>query len=95
MFGSCVAACGGTLTDPNGVIKSPDHPATYPLNSSCQWLITAVPGRTIELSIDSFSLPSSNNCTGDRLRVSTLELRKQTSDIAFNWKKCWAFICCW
>ncbi|XP_067930809.1 cubilin-like [Watersipora subatra] len=68
-FGQVMTSCGGVLQSTTGVIRSPNHPATYPTNSSCQWLIQVVAGRTIELTVNSFSLPSSSNCTGDRLRI--------------------------
>merc|ERR1712223_2092006 len=51
--------CGGTLTDPSGIISSPGFPLPYSNNVDCTWLIQAPPGSTIEIEFMSFDIEKS------------------------------------
>lgn len=50
------AACGGTLTAPEGNITSPSYPDNYPKNKRCLWKITGPRGQRISLKFDNFQL---------------------------------------
>ncbi|KAJ7379470.1 Bone morphogenetic protein 1 [Desmophyllum pertusum] len=52
----CEAACGGTLTAPEGNITSPSYPDNYPKNKRCLWKITGPRGQRISLKFDNFQL---------------------------------------
>ncbi|XP_050095897.1 LOW QUALITY PROTEIN: cubilin homolog [Anopheles aquasalis] len=63
------AECGGTYILPHGVINTPNYPAPYPVNTSCEWLILTELSHTLRLTIDEFVLEPSDNCTNDALQV--------------------------
>ncbi|KAL6088241.1 hypothetical protein STEG23_016274, partial [Scotinomys teguina] len=46
---SCIAACGGNLTGPAGVILSPNYPQPYPPGKECDWRIKVNPDFVIAL----------------------------------------------
>ena len=50
------AACGGTLTAPEGNITSPSYPDNYPKNKRCIWKITGPKGQRISLKFLAFQL---------------------------------------
>ena len=50
------AACGGTLTAPEGNITSPSYPDNYPKNKRCIWKITGPRGQRISLKFLAFQL---------------------------------------
>ena len=50
-------ACGGHVTSP-GEIHSPLHPDTYFHNTNCTWVISAPPGKVVELKFDYLDLES-------------------------------------
>ncbi|XP_020628103.1 tolloid-like protein 1 [Orbicella faveolata] len=52
----CEAACGGTLTAPEGNITSPSYPDNYPKNKRCIWKITGPKGQRISLKFLAFQL---------------------------------------
>ena len=62
-----LSPCGGILTGPTAVITSPNHPANYPDNVNCYWLLRFSPGSQIELRTASFSLDS--DCQADNVTV--------------------------
>ncbi|XP_051038037.1 CUB and sushi domain-containing protein 1 [Phodopus roborovskii] len=56
---SCIAACGGNLTGPAGVILSPNYPQPYPPGKECDWRIKVTPDFVIALIFKSFSMEPS------------------------------------
>ncbi|GAB0086814.1 Cubilin [Sergentomyia squamirostris] len=64
-----VEGCGGSLTNPTGVISSPNYPDIYPHHIHCNWAIKAPYGNSIELTISDFQLESSENCYYDGLAI--------------------------
>ncbi|CAO2611560.1 CUB and sushi domain-containing protein 1, partial [Lemmus lemmus] len=56
---SCIAACGGNLTGPAGVILSPNYPQPYPPGKECDWRIKVNPDFVIALIFKSFSMEPS------------------------------------
>lgn len=46
----CITDCGGVVTNPSGVITSPNYPQNYPQNQACIWKITAPEGYQIKVS---------------------------------------------
>ncbi|KAH3692241.1 hypothetical protein DPMN_191597 [Dreissena polymorpha] len=50
LFNSCKGAgCGRILTDPYGIITSPNFPSNYKDNDKCIWLINATEGSRINV----------------------------------------------
>ncbi|XP_063003684.1 cubilin [Elgaria multicarinata webbii] len=68
-YKSLDAACGGTLTEPNGIIASPGYPATYPHGVKCTWTILVQPGYLIRLIFTTFNLEFGYNCVRDYLDI--------------------------
>nr|XP_048312083.1 CUB and sushi domain-containing protein 1 [Myodes glareolus] len=56
---SCIAACGGNLTGPAGVILSPNYPQPYPPGKECDWRIKVNPDFVIALIFKSFNMEPS------------------------------------
>ncbi|XP_054557111.1 CUB and sushi domain-containing protein 1 [Talpa occidentalis] len=56
---TCIAACGGNLTGPSGVILSPNYPQPYPPGKECDWTIRVNPDFVIALIFKSFSMEPS------------------------------------
>ncbi|OXB70150.1 UNVERIFIED_CONTAM: hypothetical protein H355_013393, partial [Colinus virginianus] len=56
---TCIAACGGNLTGPAGVILSPNYPQPYPPGKECDWRIKVNPDFVIALIFKSFSMEPS------------------------------------
>ncbi|XP_073075330.1 CUB and sushi domain-containing protein 1 isoform X2 [Manis javanica] len=56
---TCIAACGGNLTGPSGVILSPNYPQPYPPGKECDWRIKVNPDFVIALMFKSFSMEPS------------------------------------
>ncbi|XP_060104406.1 cubilin [Heteronotia binoei] len=63
------AACGVTLTEPDGTISSPGYPVTYPHGVKCRWTILVQPGYLIRLTIMSFYLEFDYSCSRDYLEI--------------------------
>ncbi|XP_065058069.1 suppressor of tumorigenicity 14 protein homolog [Rhopilema esculentum] len=62
--------CHYVLHGKRGVIKSPNHPAIYPSNAACTWLIQVQKEHTITLKIKSFRLEGrSPSCIKDALMI--------------------------
>ncbi|XP_068081387.1 cubilin [Anabrus simplex] len=57
--------CGGTLTSPQGSIKSPNYPEPYERHSECFWKISTSRGSTIQAVFVDIQLESSMNCLYD------------------------------
>ncbi|XP_053215446.1 cubilin [Podarcis raffonei] len=68
-YKSLDAACGGTLTEPNGIISSPGYPAIYPHGVRCAWTILVQPGHLIRLTFSYFYLEFDYNCNRDYLEI--------------------------
>ncbi|XP_055601686.1 cubilin homolog [Uranotaenia lowii] len=62
-------ACGGTLTSFAGEFASPNYPNTYPLNVECVWQLTASPGNSLQLYMESLNIPPSDDCNSDYLEI--------------------------
>ncbi|KAL4624103.1 CUB and sushi domain-containing protein 1-like [Arapaima gigas] len=56
---SCIAPCGGHLSDPDGLVLSPEYPEPYPHGQECDWTITVKPDYIIVLFFKQFSLEPS------------------------------------
>ncbi|XP_053315605.1 CUB and sushi domain-containing protein 1 [Spea bombifrons] len=56
---TCIAACGGNLTGPSGVILSPNYPQPYPPGKECDWRIKVNPDFVIALIFKSFNMEPS------------------------------------
>ncbi|XP_049544721.1 cubilin homolog [Anopheles darlingi] len=63
------AVCGGMFLLHEGSFTSPNYPATYPMNASCEWLIKTDASHTLQFKIDELAMERSPNCTSDALRV--------------------------
>ena len=57
------------LTTVSGTIKSPNHPANYPVNLECVWVIDLGLGYDITLTFHKFILESQEDCSYDWLSV--------------------------
>ena len=68
------AVCGGVLTGPRGVIKSPQYPSSYPPSTTCEWDVRVRPGRTIRARFDNLQIASDPpECQLDYIIVSRPE----------------------
>ncbi|XP_069583000.1 CUB and sushi domain-containing protein 1 [Ranitomeya imitator] len=56
---TCIAACGGNMTGPAGVILSPNFPQPYPAGKECDWRIKVNPDFVIALIFKSFNMEPS------------------------------------
>ncbi|KAI4529740.1 hypothetical protein MG293_020418, partial [Ovis ammon polii] len=56
---TCIAACGGNLTGPAGVILSPNYPQPYPPGKECDWRVRVNPDFVIALIFKSFNMEPS------------------------------------
>ncbi|KAM4836887.1 CUB and sushi domain-containing protein 1 [Thomomys bottae] len=56
---TCIAACGGNLTGPAGVILSPNYPQPYPPGKECDWRIKVNADFVIALIFKSFNMEPS------------------------------------
>ncbi|XP_033851612.3 membrane frizzled-related protein isoform X1 [Acipenser ruthenus] len=75
--------CGGVLQDEEGSFSSPNHPANYPPDALCVWLIQVRPEAVLQLQVTSFSVEGQAPCTFD-----WLELREEggeNSKDSFDW----------
>ncbi|XP_053408750.1 cubilin-like isoform X2 [Mercenaria mercenaria] len=61
--------CGGMLTDPTGIITSPNYPSDYDHNDACAWMITAPEGTQIVLEFTDIDIETHPNCNYDYLEV--------------------------
>ncbi|KAG8232958.1 hypothetical protein J437_LFUL011451, partial [Ladona fulva] len=60
-----IVSCGGLLEHPFGNLSTPGYPTSYPLSTSCEWHISLGYGESIELTVISYDIESSYNCTYD------------------------------
>lgn len=61
--------CGGTFTDSEGVIISPNWPNDYAHNRQCVYLIRLPVGETVMLNFTDMSLESHSSCSFDYVEV--------------------------
>lgn len=61
--------CGGTFTDSEGVIISPNWPNDYAHNRQCVYLIRLPAGETVMLNFTDMSLESHSSCSFDYVEV--------------------------
>ncbi|XP_052271847.1 deleted in malignant brain tumors 1 protein-like [Dreissena polymorpha] len=66
---ACSEKCGGVLTDPIGVITSPNFPNDYNNNTRCTWIIKAPEGSQINLNFTDFVMESHEQCRLDHLEL--------------------------
>ncbi|KAM6149501.1 CUB and sushi domain-containing protein 1 [Erethizon dorsatum] len=57
----CIATCGGTLTDPGGVILSPGFPGSYPNNLDCTWKLSLPVGYGAHIQFLNFSTEANHD----------------------------------
>ncbi|XP_028288640.1 cubilin [Parambassis ranga] len=61
--------CGGTFTDSEGIIISPNWPNNYAHNRQCIYLIRLPVGERVALNFTHMSLETSSTCTFDYVEV--------------------------
>lgn len=67
--------CGGTFTEPSGIITSPYYPSYYPASKDCTYLISLPPGKAVMLTFEFMDIEEGstiNNvtqCYFDRLEI--------------------------
>ncbi|KAH3830038.1 hypothetical protein DPMN_103275 [Dreissena polymorpha] len=66
---ACNEKCGGVLTDPIGVITSPNFPYDYNNNERCTWVINAPEGSRINVNITDFAMEYHVQCRHDYLEI--------------------------
>ncbi|XP_052250990.1 deleted in malignant brain tumors 1 protein-like isoform X6 [Dreissena polymorpha] len=67
---SCKGAeCGGVLTDPFGVITSPNFPSYYSSKTQCTWVIKAPEGSRINVNVTDFEMEHNPKCSFDYLEL--------------------------
>ncbi|XP_052259361.1 deleted in malignant brain tumors 1 protein-like isoform X2 [Dreissena polymorpha] len=66
---ACSEKCGGVLTDPIGVITSPNFPNDYNNNERCTWIIKAPEGSQINLNFTDVVMESHKLCRLDHLEL--------------------------
>ncbi|XP_052251794.1 uncharacterized protein LOC127858626 isoform X2 [Dreissena polymorpha] len=70
LFNSCKGSvCGGVLTDPFGVITSPNFPSNYSNKVQCIWIINAPEGYQINVNFTNFALEVHSDCRYDYLEL--------------------------
>ena len=75
IFLRSLAACGGSITTPRGVLQSPYYPDPYPGNRECVYSILAPEGYLISLTFVMVDIESGmNGCNTDYLEVNHNEL---------------------
>lgn len=61
--------CGGTFTDSEGIIVSPNWPNDYGHNRQCVYLIRLPVGETVALNFTHMSLENHSSCSLDYVEV--------------------------
>jgi hypothetical protein len=52
--------CGGTFTEKQGVISTPNFPNAFPVPIECKWIFRGSPGDHISLYLTQFYLKEGN-----------------------------------
>lgn len=71
IFTYSLSECGGMLTNPTGVVTSPNFPNDYDHNDACAWTITAPEGTQIVVSIDLCPISMINILPSCAVAIST------------------------
>nr|XP_039250217.1 bone morphogenetic protein 1-like [Styela clava] len=66
---TCEAACGGSVTNLDGYITSPNWPNEYPTNKKCVWQIVAPPQHKISIQFEKFELEGNEVCKYDYVEI--------------------------
>lgn len=61
--------CGGTFTESEGIIISPNWPNDYAHNRQCVYLIRLPEGEKVALNFTHMSLESHSSCSFDYVEV--------------------------
>ena len=62
--------CGGTWTNPSGMIQSPNYPSPYPGSKECVYVIALPAGKAVRMDFLSFDIEGSGrNCIYDFIEV--------------------------
>lgn len=62
--------CGGRFNvTTHGTVASPGSPGNYPLNSECEWILEAPPGKRIQFLFFTLQIESHENCSYDYLEI--------------------------
>ncbi|KAH3692443.1 hypothetical protein DPMN_194284 [Dreissena polymorpha] len=61
--------CGGVLTDPYGIITSPNYPQDYDHDDACAWVINAPEGSRINVELTDFAMETHPQCLFDYLEL--------------------------
>ena len=64
-----MSTCAETTDFNNRVITSPNFPNGYRNNETCGWTIEAEEGQIIELTMETFDLEYSNDCSYDSVQA--------------------------
>ncbi|RWS30688.1 cubilin-like protein [Leptotrombidium deliense] len=73
-FSTTALGCGGTVTQPFGMLMSPDYPSPYNHNSVCQWIIHVSKGSTVNITVEDVDLE------GDACNSNSLEFFDGNND---------------
>ncbi|KAJ8403750.1 hypothetical protein AAFF_G00346180 [Aldrovandia affinis] len=71
--------CGGVLDDSDGTFSSPNHPAPYPPDSLCVWVIRVRPPALVQLRVSSLGVEGPSPCLFDWLELR--EEHEETTSI--------------
>lgn len=62
--------CGGDLNvTTHGTIATPGSPGNYPMNSNCEWFITAPPGKRIQFLFYTLMIEAHDTCNFDYVEI--------------------------
>lgn len=64
-----LSECQKTLTNPSGMITSPEFPDNYPDNSDCWTLVSVAEDKSVLLQFDLIDLEYDENCTYDYIEI--------------------------
>ncbi|KAJ8280235.1 hypothetical protein GJAV_G00052160 [Gymnothorax javanicus] len=75
--------CGGVLDHPDGSFSSPNHPAQYPPDSLCVWVIRVEPPALVQLRVTSLGVEGPSPCLFD-----WVEFREEHDDTTLITRFC-------
>ena len=78
--------CGGTLSDQEGTVTSPNYPDGYDNNMNCEWTIVGGSNDIIRLTIDDYGLEGGTGCPYDYLEVEILKL------LLYTWTRSYSYM---
>eukprot|EP00794_Sanderia_malayensis_P003627 gene3627-4141_t len=61
--------CGGSIYRDSGELSSPNYPSNYGNSLNCKWIITAKPGKTIQVVFTDVSVEADGLCGYDYVEV--------------------------